>query len=162
MFKNVCADQNSTTILLFYSYSEEIFSQQSRKMSDSSSDVELSNEFLLSNHPGPGGDHNKVIKSKEDVDKLKENLTNFLNKIAEHSLESLTPKALNKIELEVKNELNILFRLGEKLEIKAIENKYLEEISNLKFQLEESRKDHGNISISSVIQEVVCILIHSF
>ncbi|XP_076270535.1 uncharacterized protein LOC143202700 isoform X3 [Rhynchophorus ferrugineus] len=146
-FEKKCAE-------LEKNYSEEIFSQQSRKMSDSSSDVELSNEFLLSNHPGPGGDHNKIMKSKEDVDKLKDNLTNFLDKISKHSLESLTPKALNKIELEVKNELNILFRLGEKLEIKAIENKYLEEISNLKFQLEESRKDHGNISISSVIQEV--------
>ncbi|XP_030754420.1 A-kinase anchor protein 9-like isoform X3 [Sitophilus oryzae] len=135
-------------------YSEEIFSQQSRKMSDSSSDVELSNDFLLSNQPGPGGDHSRVIKSKEDIEKLKENLTGFLNKLSKHSLEELSDKDVSKIELEVKNELNLLLRIGEKLEIKAIGNKYLEEISNLKFQLEESRKDHGNMSIGSVIQEV--------
>ncbi|XP_030751546.1 interaptin-like [Sitophilus oryzae] len=135
-------------------YSEEIFSQQSRKMSDSSSDVELSNDFLLSKQPGPGGDHSRVIKSKEDIEKLKENLTGFLNKLSKHSLEELSDKDVSKIELEVKNELNLLLRIGEKLEIKAIENKYLEEISNLKFQLEESRKDHGNMSIGSVIQEV--------
>lgn len=124
-------------------------------MSGSSSDVELSADFLLSSQPGPGGDHNKVFKTKEDVEKLKENLTNFINKLSKHSLEDINDKGLVNIEIEVKNELNALLKIGEKLEIKAVENKYLEEISNLKFQLDEEIKRHGIISISSAIQEVV-------
>ena len=124
-------------------------------MSGSSSDVELSADFLLSNQPGPGGDHNKVFKTKEDVEKLKENLSNFLTKISEHPLEDITDKDLGIIEREVKNELNSLLKIGEKLEIKAIENKYLEEISNLKYQLEDIGRGNANISISSAIQEVV-------
>ncbi|XP_066145170.1 putative leucine-rich repeat-containing protein DDB_G0290503 isoform X5 [Euwallacea fornicatus] len=146
-FEKKCAD-------LEKNFSEEVFSQQSRKLSGSSSDVELSADFLLSSQSAPGTDQKKVFKSKEDVEKLKENLAAFVNKISKHSLECINDKELANIEQEVKNELNILFRIGEKLEIRAIENRYLEEISNLKFQLEEEIKRHGNISINSTIQEV--------
>lgn len=138
-----------------FSYSEEVFSQQSRRMSGSSSEVELSAEFLLSSQPGPGGDHNRVLKNKEDVEKLKESLTTFVNKLSSHSLEDISDKQLTNIEIEVKNELNTLLKIGEKLEIKSIENKYLEEISNLKFQLEGNPKQPADISFSTTFQEVV-------
>ncbi|XP_048520137.1 A-kinase anchor protein 9 isoform X2 [Dendroctonus ponderosae] len=135
-------------------YSEEVFSQQSRRMSGSSSEVELSADFLLSSQPGPGGDHNRILKSKEDVEKLKENLAIFVSKLSSHSMENISDKQLANIEIEVKNELNTLLKIGEKLEIKAIENKYLEEISNLKFQLEENPKQPADISFSTAVQEV--------
>lgn len=136
-------------------YSEEIFSQHSRKLSDSSSEVELSADYLLSSQPGPGGDLKRVFKSKEDVKRLLDNLNSFVKKLSKHSLEEINDKGLTNIEIEVKNELNALFKIGEKLEIQAVESKYKEEISNLKFQLEEEGKRHANLSMGSVIQEVV-------
>lgn len=136
-------------------YSEEIFSQHSRKLSDSSSEAELSADYLLSSQPGPGGDLKRVFKSKEDVKRLLDNLNSFAKKLSKHSLEEINDKGLTNIEIEVKNELNALFKIGEKLEIQAVESKYKEEISNLRFQLEEEGKGHANLSMGSVIQEVV-------
>lgn len=136
-------------------YSEEIFSQHSRKLSDSSSEVELSADYLLSSQPGPGGDLKRIFKSKEDVKRLLDNLNSFAKKLSKHSLEEINDKGLTNIEIEVKNELNALFKIGEKLEIQAVESKYKEEISNLRFQLEEEGKGHANLSMGSVIQEVV-------
>ncbi|CAG9773309.1 unnamed protein product [Ceutorhynchus assimilis] len=137
-------------------YSEEVFSQQSRKLSGSSSEADLSGDFLLSSQPGPDGDGEiKIFKSKEDVEKFKETLSNFVIKLSKHSLEDVSDKTLINIEIEVRNELNALLKIGEKLEIKAVESKYLEEISDLRYQLDIEVKRHRHLSICSAAQEVV-------
>ncbi|XP_050311521.1 centrosomal protein of 290 kDa-like isoform X2 [Anthonomus grandis grandis] len=102
-------------------YSEEIFSQQSRKMSGTSSEADLSGDFLLSSQPGPGGDcETNIFNTKEDVERFKEILANFSQKLAKHCLEDIGDKGLRNIEIEVRTELNGLLKIGEKLELDEV------------------------------------------
>ncbi|XP_060522481.1 myosin-11-like isoform X2 [Cylas formicarius] len=136
-FEKKCAE-------LEKNYSEEVFSQQSRKMSGSSSDIELSDDLLLSNRPGPGGDANpRLLRTKEDAAKMADTLAALLEKMSGRPFDD--DEQLGRMEAELRVELAALLKIGEKLEIKAIENRYLEEISNLKYQLDECHKRHAAI-----------------
>lgn len=113
-----------------FSYSEEIFSQQSRKMSaDSSLASELESEVYPNNQCGPGGDAATVPPetTKSDLNNLRLELQNKYHA----ELEILREDYENRLdELRINNE-NVQ---------QENEKKYLEQIDQLKTELEETQR----------------------
>lgn len=118
-------------ILVFcFSYSEEIFSQQSRKMSaDSSLASELESEAYPSNAIGAAGDAGNTAPdtNKNDLNNLRIELQNKYHA----ELEILREDYENRIdELRINNE-NVQ---------QETEKKYFQQIETLKTELEEAQK----------------------
>ncbi|KAK4873718.1 hypothetical protein RN001_013078 [Aquatica leii] len=127
-FEQKCAD-------LEKHYSEEVFSQQSRKMSESSLCSESSDILISGAHAGPGGDTGFNIEtrkkhfqefSKQDCVKLQKDLSNvvknlnkydlekinndehrnLLNELQEHNLQSVFKFDLTGFKLEMQNKFH--------------------------------------------------------
>ncbi|VEN34273.1 unnamed protein product [Callosobruchus maculatus] len=182
-FEKKCAD-------LEKNYSEEVFSQQSRKMSGSTcSEPELNSDLLFSNTPGPCGDTNFNIQpnlTKKDVVNLRNELSSILERISKFQLENISDDDMEKLkseisssnlsillkydlsviksdlqnkyhaELEVLREENEnrvdLLRVKHEEKLRNLEDKYVEEINDLRIQLDEMTRQ--NINISTAVQEV--------
>nr|CAH7720562.1 unnamed protein product [Callosobruchus chinensis] len=182
-FEKKCAD-------LEKNYSEEVFSQQSRKMSGSTcSEPELNSDLLFSNTPGPCGDTNYNIQpnlTKKDVVNLRNELSSILERISKFQLENISDDDMEKLkseitssnlsillkydlsviksdlqnkyhaELEVLREENEnrvdLLRVKHEEKLRTLEDKYVEEINDLRIQLDEMTRQ--NINISTAVQEV--------
>lgn len=173
------------------SFSEELFSQQSRKMSGSTcSDADLNSDLLFSHPPGPHGDISHDLQpniTKKDLTNLKNELNIVLDKINRYNLENISEEDFDALktemgacnlnnllkydlaairsdlqnkyhaELEVlrednENKVDVL-NVEHENKLRSVEDKYLEEIENLKCQLDELGRQ--NLSISSAVQEVV-------
>nr|CAH7720570.1 unnamed protein product [Callosobruchus chinensis] len=183
-FEKKCAD-------LEKNYSEEVFSQQSRKMSGSTcSEPELNSDLLFSNTPGPCGDTNYNIQpnlTKKDVVNLRNELSSILERISKFQLENISDDDMEKLkseitssnlsillkydlsviksdlqnkyhaELEVLREENEnrvdLLRVKHEEKLRTLEDKYVEEINDLRIQLDEMTRQ--NINISTAVQEVL-------
>ncbi|CAH0564692.1 unnamed protein product [Brassicogethes aeneus] len=172
-FEKKCCD-------LEKNYSEEVFSQHSRKMSGSScSENELSSDVFFGAVPGPGGDAPPDRKplAEKDVHKLREDLRSILKTIENCDLKeedlNLLRDDLSKCSIseilkydvscakDLRNKYNAeLIILSEENENKAdvmkveferklkdLEDKYEDEIRNLKSQVQV-------YNVSSSIQEV--------
>ncbi|XP_063915449.1 pericentrin isoform X3 [Zophobas morio] len=125
-FEKKCAD-------LEKNYSEEVFSQQSRKMSGSSScsDTELSSDFVF-NQPGPGGD-NKIEYTKKDVTKMKQTLAQVVSLLDNFNLDELTDDEFDHLKTEIsKFELRSLIKYDLALMKNELQNKYHAELEILR------------------------------
>ncbi|XP_057661015.1 cytadherence high molecular weight protein 2-like isoform X1 [Diorhabda carinulata] len=167
-FERKCADMEKN-------YSEEIFSQQSKKMSSSScSDDELNSDLPLSHAPGPEGDVHHDFQSnisKKDVINLQNELSSIINKINKCDLDAMTDDDFANLRAEIgrsnlpcllkcyrfrresdtnADNVNKLDDIDAQCEGKITEN-YDEGVENLR-QLEYTEKN--NISVSSAVQEV--------
>ncbi|KAJ8944430.1 hypothetical protein NQ318_002127 [Aromia moschata] len=183
-FEKKCAD-------LEKNYSEEIFSQQSRKMSGSTcSEAELNSDLMMSHPPGPDGDMRLNVEpnlTKKDLANLKNELSSVLDKIDQYNLDGITDEDFGALKAEIatcnlnnllkydltiiKNdlrnkyhaELEVLREDGEnridvlnvehEARLKSLEGRYLEEIEQLKAQLDEMGRH--NMGVTSAIQEVI-------
>ncbi|KAJ8981747.1 hypothetical protein NQ317_004927 [Molorchus minor] len=181
-FEKKCAD-------LEKNYSEEIFSQHSRKMSGSTcSEAEL-NSDPFSHSPGPDGDirlHLEPNLTKKDISNLKNELSSILTKVGKYNLDSITEEDFARLKSEIgkcnlnnllkydltiiRNELQNKYHaelevlrednenridvlnVEHEARIKSLENKYVEEIEQLKCRLDEMGMQQ--MSISSAVQEV--------
>ncbi|XP_018561840.1 centromere-associated protein E isoform X3 [Anoplophora glabripennis] len=182
-FEKKCAD-------LEKNYSEEVFSQQSRKMSGSTcSEAELNSDLLFSHPPGPHGDISYDLQpniTKKDLTNLKNELNSVLDKINNYNLDSISEEDFNALksemgkcnlnnllkydlavirndlqnkyhaELEVLREDNEnrvdLLNVEHEKKLRGLEEKYLEEVENLRGQIDELGRQ--NLCISSAVQEV--------
>ncbi|KAJ8933982.1 hypothetical protein NQ314_013662 [Rhamnusium bicolor] len=182
-FEKKCVD-------LEKNYSEEVFSQQSRKMSGSTcSEAELNSDILLSHSPGPDGDMRYDLQpniTKKDLTNLKNELNSALNKINRYNLDNITEDDFSALKSEIgkcnlnnllkydlaiiKNDLQNkyyaelevlregnenkvdLLNVEHEKKLRNLESRYLEEMENLKCQLDELARQ--NVTISSAVQEV--------
>lgn len=129
---------DSIIICYIFSYSEEVFSQQSRKMSGSSSisDAELASDlFLVGNpQPGPGGDNMK--STNVETSPFKSNVSADKNVIE-----------LRKLDIiEMKNELNELNSYLNKYDVEKLNSDDLNGIREdlAKYNLRNLTKVHLN------------------
>ncbi|XP_072396058.1 uncharacterized protein Plp isoform X2 [Diabrotica undecimpunctata] len=174
-FEKKCADVEKN-------YSEEIYSQHSRKMSSSScSEAELNSDLPFPHVPGPEGDVQMNL-NKKDIINLQNELNSIFNKITKCDLDAMTDDDFSNLKREInKSHLSNLLKhsisaatikpqIEENIHIdenvtkladiearyeeklNQIKEKYEEELENLRNQLEIAEKQH--LSISSTVQEV--------
>ncbi|XP_050514022.1 golgin subfamily A member 4 isoform X2 [Diabrotica virgifera virgifera] len=174
-FEKKCADVEKN-------YSEEIYSQHSRKMSSSScSEAELNSDLPFPHVPGPEGDVQTNL-NKKDLINLQNELNSIFNKITKCDLDAMTDDDFSNLKREInRSHLSNLLKhsistgtikpqieehvnAGEKApkmeDIEAryeekfnqMKEKYEEELKNLRNLLELAEKQH--LSISSTVQEV--------
>ncbi|CAH1285180.1 unnamed protein product [Diabrotica balteata] len=174
-FEKKCADVEKN-------YSEEIYSQHSRKMSSSScSEAELNSDLPFPHVPGPEGDVQMNL-NKKDVINLQNELNSIFNKITKCDLDAMTDddfsnlkKEINRSHLSnllkhsisaatIKPQIEANVHIDENAtkladiearyeeKLNQIKEKYEEELENLRNQLEIAEKQH--LSISSTVQEV--------
>ncbi|KAJ3623780.1 hypothetical protein MTP99_017443 [Tenebrio molitor] len=125
-FEKKCAD-------LEKNYSEEVFSQQSRKMSGSSScsDGELSSDFVF-NQPGPGGD-NKVDYTKKDITKLHQSLSQMISLMQNFNLNELSDNEFEQLKAEIgKFDFRNLIKYDLSTIKNELQNKYHAELEILR------------------------------
>lgn len=119
--------------VFFFSYSEEVFSQQSRKMSGSSScsDGELSSDFVF-NQPGPGGD-NKVDYTKKDITKLHQSLSQMISLMQNFNLNELSDNEFEQLKAEIgKFDFRNLIKYDLSTIKNELQNKYHAELEILR------------------------------
>ncbi|KAJ8915115.1 hypothetical protein NQ315_000367, partial [Exocentrus adspersus] len=129
-FEKKCAD-------LEKNYSEEIFSQHSRKMSGSTcSEAELNSDVLFSHPPGPHGDISYDIQpniTKKDLTNLKNELHSILNKIDKYNLEHISEEDFCVLRSELgKCNLNNLLKYDLAIIRNDLQNKYHAELEVLR------------------------------
>ncbi|GJQ85469.1 hypothetical protein Trydic_g23892 [Trypoxylus dichotomus] len=146
-FEKKCAD-------LEKNYSEEVFSQQSRKMSDSSTCSELNSDLYSGRHPaGPGGDaapssdiEQKLDPSRLDLESLsnadllriRDDLMKFSADFANVDFERLSKGELKKFKTDLANSNFRLLAKYDWSDIKKdVRNKYHAELEIL-------REDYDN------------------
>ncbi|CAH1116029.1 unnamed protein product [Phaedon cochleariae] len=142
-FEQKCAD-------LEKNYSEEVFSQQSRKLSDStSSEAELHSDPIFPLPPGPAGDIQYDIQppnsqpnfTKKDIINLQNELSSILNKISKYNVHNLSDEEFSDLKTEIGNSnLNHIM----KYDLVAIRNKYNAELEVLR-EDNENKVDELNI-----------------
>lgn len=155
-----------------FSYSDEVFSQQSRKMSESSSlsELELASDGLFHQIPsGPGGDtgppsldHFKLEVTKRDLSvfsrndfiKLKAELSEVLKKIEKYDLDKANKQDLESLSSEISNqELKALLRYDLSSFKKELQNKYHAELEILREDYE-NRIDALNVEHDQKLQSL--------
>ncbi|CAH1963292.1 unnamed protein product [Acanthoscelides obtectus] len=134
-FEKKCAE-------LEKNYSEEVFSQQSRKMSGSTcSEAELNSDVLFSNTPGPCGDTSYNIQlnlTKKDVVNLRNELSSLLERIAKYQLDNISDDDMEKLKSEIlSSNMGILLKYDLGVIRSDLQNKYHAELEVL-------REDHEN------------------
>lgn len=124
-----------------FSYSEEVFSQQSRKLSGSTcSDTEL-NSDLYSHPPVPDSEIRCDVQpniTKKDIVNLQNEMQCLLDKISSYTLENITDEDFSNLKNEIaKTNLNNLLKFDLSLIRSDLQNKYHAE-------LEVMREDNEN------------------
>ncbi|XP_023019917.2 pericentrin-like protein isoform X8 [Leptinotarsa decemlineata] len=123
-------------------FSEEVFSQQSRKLSGSScSELELNSDPIFPHAPGPSGDIRYEAQphfTKKDVFNLQNELNSLVGKIGKYDLDDLTDDDLQNLQIEIaKSNLNNLL----KYDLSAVTN---EQLSKYQKELEIMQEDNEN------------------
>lgn len=156
---------NEFIVITFCSYSEEIFSQQSRKMSGSSSlsEVELASDLIFTSpqpQPGPGGDtapssmdllklHSAKQEmqnlSKTNLIQLKNELLNLLDSFNKYEIENISKSDLSNLKLELAQfDLSALLKYNLITIKNELQNKYHAELEILREDYE-NRIDTLNV-----------------
>ncbi|RZC43306.1 myosin-9-like, partial [Asbolus verrucosus] len=146
-FEKKCAD-------LEKNYSEEVFSQQSRKMSGSSScsEMELSSDFVFS-QPGPGGDA-KVDYTKKDIAKMHQTLTQVINMFDNYNVNELSDDDFDRLKHEIgKFDLRSLIKCDLASMRSELQNKYHAELEILREDFD-NRVDVMNVEHENKLRSV--------
>ncbi|XP_049819038.1 centromere-associated protein E-like isoform X3 [Aethina tumida] len=146
-FEKKCSD-------LEKNYSEEIFSQHSRKMSGSSiSENELNSDVFFTPAPGPGGDVPNPFLTKKDILKLKSELENMLDTISNCDLETLNDDDLKRLREDFKKcPINNVIRYDLTNIRLDLQNKYHAELEIMNEQ-HENTIDMMNVEFEKKLKE---------
>lgn len=132
LYTNVCHLQFG------FSYSEEIFSQQSRKLSGSTcSDAELNSDILFSHATGHETETNYDLQpniTKKDVINLQNEIQSLLDKINKYNaVETLDEEQFTKLKSDIaKSNLNNLLKYDLSVIKNDLQNKYHAELEVLR------------------------------
>ncbi|KAG5898706.1 hypothetical protein JTB14_030655 [Gonioctena quinquepunctata] len=148
-FERKCAD-------LEKNYSEEIFSQQSRKMSGSTcSEAELNSDPVFSHPTGPDGDIHYDLQpnlTKKDIFNLQNELSSLIAKIARYNLDNLADDDLQNLKSEIgKSDLNNLLKYDLSVIRNDLRKKYHAELEVLREE-NENKLDELNVQFENKLR----------